>query len=71
MKQYKHNEITYHFDRSFRKWVFKTDLFAVIHPANGIETAHKIARIMEGARKRNAAEPLDGMARSQIKRLGV
>jgi hypothetical protein len=67
-KIYIHREVVYGYSPIFRKWRFvvgKTDYLTAIR--GGAETAHKVARIIQGAVARCGG--LDNMARANISRI--
>lgn len=63
-KTYIFEAVTYGFALNYRKWQFKVGDHSVIVPCNGQETAHKVARIVNGSVKRCGW--LDNLARKNI-----
>lgn len=64
-KSYAYEQITY--GSTGQKWVFSSPSFRLITPlVGGLETAHKVARVVNGAMKRCDGKGLDNLARANI-----
>lgn len=69
-KQYVHGSVTYKFAHRSRKWEFVAPKYTLLSEAEGgSETAHKIAKIVNGALVRTKGVGIDGMARENIRRV--
>jgi len=64
-KSYTYEQVTY--GSAGQKWVFNGPAFQLkTSLPGGVATAHKIARIVNGAMKRNDGKGLDNLARANI-----
>ena len=68
-KVYNYGVIDYSYSLTYKKWVFsgKNGFTFLSRSPGGAETAHKIARILNGSISRKQA--VDNMARANISRL--
>jgi hypothetical protein len=67
-KHYVHENVSYYFNRSDRKWRFNvgSNIYILICPG-GAETAHKFAiQINAGHKRTFGNNPMDGIARKKI-----
>ena len=60
-------ELVYQYEVKFCKWTFRVGSWTFLQRCRGIETAHKVARIIVGSYKRSGE--LDNLARNNISRL--
>ena len=64
-KLYTYEQVTY--GSAGQKWVFNGPAFQLkTSLPGGVETAHKVARVVNGAMKRNDGKGLDNLARANI-----
>lgn len=64
-KLYTYEQITY--GSAGQKWVFNGPAFQLKTALpGGVNTAHKVARVVNGAMKRNDGKGLDNLARANI-----
>jgi hypothetical protein len=66
-KTYNLDNLTYGFNINFRKWEFRSGAHSLIVTCNGQETAHKVARIVNGSIKRCGW--VDNLARKNIEQV--
>lgn len=64
-KLYTYEQVTY--GSAGQKWVFNGPAFQLkTSLPGGVETAHKVARVVNGAMKRTDGKGLDNLARANI-----
>lgn len=67
-KLYTYEQVTY--GSAGQKWVFNGPAFQLKTPLpGGVETAHKVARVVNGAMKRTDGKGLDNLARANINQI--
>lgn len=67
-KEYTSGQVVYGFSPANRKWCFNfANNQTFITQCNGVDTAHKVANVINGGLKR--AGGIDGMARKNISQL--
>ncbi len=64
-KTYKHKKVTY--GSNGKKWLFTSGSFQLITALpGGVETAHKVARVVSGSVSRTHGKGLDNLGRANI-----
>lgn len=67
-KTYHFGNITYGFDIEFHKWVFTNGNYSINMKIKGVDTAHKIAKLVAGGLIQTKGNGI-GSARANIDRL--
>ena len=66
-KTYQFNNVTYGYSVKFRKWIFAVERVSFLYAVTGgVETAHKIAHLVNSGFIRTKGKGIDNLARANI-----